>query len=73
MALRHEWKHRIDTAGLLALRGRLGAVLQRDPHALGGSYQVRMKDENTDFINILSEMNGVQSAVLVSYNGDYMG
>ena len=54
-------------------RARLGAVLQRDPHALGGSYQVRMKDENTDFINILSEMNGVQSAVLVSYNGDYMG
>lgn len=50
MALRHEWKHRIDTAGLLALRARLGAVLQRDPHALGGSYQVRMKDENTDFI-----------------------
>ena len=40
MALRHEWKHRIDTAGLLALRARLGAVLQRDPHALGGSYQV---------------------------------
>lgn len=35
--------------------------------------EVRMKDENTDFINILSEMNGVSSAVLVSYNGDYMG
>lgn len=32
-----------------------------------------MKDENTDFINILSEMKGVNSAVLVSYNGDYMG
>ncbi len=35
--------------------------------------EVRMKDENTDFVNILSEMNGVSSAVLVSYNGDYMG
>lgn len=35
--------------------------------------EVRMKDDNTDFINILSEMNGVNSAVLVSYNGDYMG
>lgn len=32
-----------------------------------------MNDANTDFINILSEMNGVNSAVLVSYNGDYMG
>ena len=35
--------------------------------------EVRMKDENTDFINALSEMEGVSSAVLVSYNGDYMG
>lgn len=35
--------------------------------------EIRMKDENTDFVNILSEMNGVQSAVLVSYNGNYMG
>ena len=35
--------------------------------------EVRMKDDNTDFINLLSEMNGVNSAVLVSYNGDYMG
>lgn len=35
--------------------------------------EVRLKDENTDFINALSDMNGVSSAVLVSYNGDYMG
>lgn len=35
--------------------------------------EIRMKDENTDFVNILSEMNGVSSAVLVSYNGEYMG
>lgn len=35
--------------------------------------EVRMKDDNTDFINELSEMKGVNSAVLVSYNGDYMG
>lgn len=35
--------------------------------------EIRMKDENTDFINILSEMNGIKSAVLVSYNGEYMG
>lgn len=35
--------------------------------------EVRMNDANTDFINILSEMSGVNSAVLVSYNGDYMG
>ena len=35
--------------------------------------EIRMKEDNTDFINILSEMKGVSSAVLVSYNGDYMG
>lgn len=35
--------------------------------------EIRLNNENTDFINILSEMNGVSSAVLVSYNGDYMG
>lgn len=35
--------------------------------------EVRLKDTNTDFINDLSSMNGVNSAVLVSYNGEYMG
>ena len=35
--------------------------------------EVRLKEDNTDFINILSEMTGVNSAVIVSYNGDYMG
>ncbi len=35
--------------------------------------EVRLKDDNTDFINNLSEMSGVKSAVIVSYNGDYMG
>jgi uncharacterized membrane protein YhiD involved in acid resistance len=41
--------------------------------AIEVNMEVRMKDDNTDFINILSEMNGVNSAVLVSYNGEYMG
>ena len=35
--------------------------------------EIRMKGENTEFINTLSGMDGVKSAVLVSYNGDYMG
>lgn len=74
MALRHEWKHRIDTAGLLALRGRLGAVLQRDPHALGGSYQVR----SLYFDNLadkalrekLESVNHREKFRLRFYNGD---
>lgn len=35
--------------------------------------EIRMVNENTDFINELSSMPGVNSAVLVSYNGEYMG
>ena len=35
--------------------------------------EVRLKDDNTDFVNSLAKLQGVDSAVLVSYNGDYMG
>ena len=35
--------------------------------------EIRMKSDNTDFINTLADMSGVTSAVLVSYNGEYMG
>ena len=35
--------------------------------------EVRLKEESTDFVNELSQLEGVRSAVLVSYNGDYMG
>ena len=35
--------------------------------------EVRMKDGDTGFVNTLGDMEGVRSAVLVSYNGDYMG
>ena len=34
---------------------------------------IRLQDESTAFINELAQMQGVESAVLVSYNGDYMG
>lgn len=35
--------------------------------------EIRMKGDNTGFINVLANMQGVNSAVLVSYNGEYMG
>ena len=35
--------------------------------------EVRLRDADTSFINTLAGMDGVLSAVLVSYNGDYMG
>lgn len=37
------------------------------------SYEVILKGDDTQFITELSDMNDVNSAVLVSYNGDYMG
>ncbi len=37
------------------------------------SFEVSLKGDDTDFITTLSDMEGVNSAVLVSYNGDYMG
>ena len=35
--------------------------------------EVRLRDTDTGFVNELAAMEGVRSAVLVSYNGDYMG
>ena len=37
------------------------------------TWEVTLKGDDTDFITKLSEMDGVSNAVLVSYNGDYMG
>ena len=36
------------------------------------TYEVRIKEENSDFVNKLSAISGVTNAVLVSYNGEYM-
>ena len=34
---------------------------------------IRLKNDNTDFVNVIANIKGVRSAVLVSYNGEYMG
>ena len=36
------------------------------------SLEVRLNEDNTDFVNALSDLAGVNSAVLVSYNGEYL-
>ncbi|MBE7042926.1 MAG: DUF4956 domain-containing protein [Ruminococcaceae bacterium] len=36
------------------------------------TYEVRIKEENTDFVNRISALNGVSNAVLITYNGEYM-
>ena len=35
--------------------------------------EVRLQDAGTGFLNALTGLEGVENAVLVSYNGDYMG
>lgn len=35
--------------------------------------EIRLKEDDTSFINALADMEGVKSAVLVSYNGDFAG
>ena len=36
------------------------------------NYEIRLKDQETSFVNELSDMEGVLYTVMVSYNGDYM-
>ena len=35
--------------------------------------EVRLKNEETEFINEISDIDGVLPAVIVSYNGEYAG
>lgn len=35
--------------------------------------EIQVIDDDTDFVNFIADAPGVNSAVLVSYNGDYMG
>lgn len=36
------------------------------------NYEVRLNSDETEFVNVLSEIPGITHTVLVSYNGDYM-
>ena len=59
------------------LKAHTGRTVVKSKSAQAGSielsYEVTLKGNDTDFITELSGMSGVSSAVLVSYNGDYMG
>ena len=34
--------------------------------------EISLKNKSTDFVNVISKVNGISNVVLVSYNGDYM-
>ncbi len=69
--------HNSEAAAMDFLKKQVKCCVVKSKTARKGAVEinaeVRMKEDNTDFINILSEMKGVSSAVIVSYNGDYMG
>ncbi|MBR5261641.1 MAG: DUF4956 domain-containing protein [Oscillospiraceae bacterium] len=69
--------HAAETAANAFLKGKCNRCVVKSKSAQKGmielNIEVRLKDDNTDFINEVSDMDGVMSAVLVSYNGDYMG
>ena len=69
--------HEAETAAMNYIGTQTERCVVKSKSAQNGLVEVnmelRLKDENTDFINALSAMNGVCSAALVSYNGDYMG
>lgn len=60
MEFRHEWKHEILYSDLLALRTRLSALMETDPHATGGRYEIRSLyfDDFTDTA-LREKINGV--------------
>ena len=69
--------HASETAAKKFLESRTERCIVKGKTAQKGqvelNMEIRLRDDNTDFTNELSDMKGVESAVLVSYNGDYMG
>ena len=66
-----------EQAATELLRSHVPKCVVKSKTAAKGSVElnleIRLKDDSTDFINALSDLAGVNSAVLVSYNGEYMG
>ena len=71
---RHEWKHEISYADLLAIRQRLRAVAESDPHAQGGRYLIRsLYFDNLDDKALREKIDGVnlrEKFRIRYYNGD---
>lgn len=69
--------HEAESKAKTFLDGKAERCIVKSKSAQKGSVElnmeIRLKDDNTDFVNALADIDGVQSAVLVSYNGDYMG
>ena len=71
---RHEWKHEISYADLLAIRARLRVIMERDPHAVDGKYLIRsLYFDNLDDKALREKIDGVnlrEKFRIRYYNGD---
>ena len=71
---RHEWKHEISYADLLAIRQRLRAVAESDPHAKDGKYLIRsLYFDNLNDKALREKIDGVnlrEKFRIRYYNGD---
>lgn len=57
---RHEWKHVLNVGDLLILRSRLRAIMESDPHAVDGKYQIRsLYFDNLDDKALREKIDGV--------------
>lgn len=75
MALRHEWKHALNQADALEVRGRLRVLTQRDPHAgADGTYAIRsLYFDNPEDKALREKLDGVdrrEKFRIRYYNGD---
>ena len=74
MKYRHEWKHEIDYADMLALRQRLSAVAKRDVYTTNGKYEIRsLYFDNINDKALREKIDGVnirEKFRIRYYNGD---
>ncbi len=68
--------HAAEQAAMQFLQAQTEHCVVKSKSAQAGlvelNTEVRLKGDNTDFVNEISAMPGIHSAMLVSYNGDYM-
>ena len=71
---RHEWKHEINRADLFAIRSRLRAICDTDPHTIDGKYYIRsLYFDNLDDKALREKIDGVNKREkfrIRLYNGD---
>ena len=58
------------------IKGEVKKMQLKSKTVIGGAgsegiYEIRPKDNGSAFVNVLSNMIGVESAVMVSYDGNY--